>query len=453
MNARRLLGTVPLLAFLLLRNSTASPAINFIPAISENVRDFGATGDGKTKDTLAFQLAIDRCHILGGGEVVVPSGDYLIGAIALKSHTTLRLAKGATLLGTPDFEDYPMTQVRWEGRWIAGHVGLIYASDADHIGIVGPGKIIGNGAVSGRPTSQSPERRPALIETINCSDVRLEDFSTQYQSMSSLHFTYGENVSVKNVTVRSTGASGMGIEIDSCKHVLIDGCDLATSDDCIAIKSGRGMEALTLLRTTEDVHITHCTLADSVFACVAVGSETSGGIRNVRVEHCKVTHAQSYAIYIKSRVGRGAFIEDISADDMDVAGTVQGFLRVNLFTSGARDPDSIPGEEGIPAIRNLRFSNIRVVDCPALVDALGIYPSKPLQGFSLTNVTGTAAKGISLANVRQADLRDIKITGLAGPLINIVNVSGSGLEGAVPPTTLPAVPAAIAPPTEPYLLH
>ena len=81
------------------------------------------------------------------------------------------------------------------------------------------------------------------------------------------------------------------------------------------------MEGYSLLRTTEDVHITNCTFADSIFACIGIGSETSGGIRNVRIEHCKFTRAQTFAIYIKSRPGRGAFIEDIVADDLDVSGT------------------------------------------------------------------------------------------------------------------------------------
>src|SRR5580700_10668755 len=121
------------------------------PALTLSVRDFGATGDGATKDTAAIQQTIDRCWALGGGEALVPAGNYLTGAIALKTNTTLRLEMDATVLGTPDFADYPITQVRWEGKWIQGHVGLIYALNADHIGIAGPGKIVGNPALGGRP--------------------------------------------------------------------------------------------------------------------------------------------------------------------------------------------------------------------------------------------------------------------------------------------------------------
>src|SRR5579862_1478645 len=119
-----------------------------------NARDFGAGGDGATKDTNALQQAIDRCSVLGGGEVLIPAGNYLTGALALRSNTILRLAKDATILGSPDLADYPVSQVRWEGKWIPGHLGLIYALDASHTGIVGPGKIVGNKAVGGRPGRQ-----------------------------------------------------------------------------------------------------------------------------------------------------------------------------------------------------------------------------------------------------------------------------------------------------------
>jgi len=92
-----------------------------------NVRTFGAVGDGTTKDTAAFQKALDICAVAKGGVVVVPAGDYLIGSIELKSYTTLRLEKDAHLMGSPDLDDYPVMKVRWEGHWIDGHRALIFA--------------------------------------------------------------------------------------------------------------------------------------------------------------------------------------------------------------------------------------------------------------------------------------------------------------------------------------
>jgi polygalacturonase len=422
------------------------------PLLQLNVRDFGATGDGTTHDTAVLQQVLDRCAVLGGGEVLVPAGTYLSGALQLRSNTLLRLQEGAVISGTAEFADYPVTQVRWEGKWIEGHAGLFYAIGASNIGIIGPGRIVGNPALGGRPTPQSPLRHPALIEMIGCRNVRLEEFSTSYQLMWSIHPTNCEDVTMRGLTIRSTGGNGDGIDVDSCRGVRIENCDIATGDDCIAIKSGRGSEAYRLLQTCEDIVISHCTLADSIFACIGIGSETSGGVRGVRIEHCKFTAAKTYAVYIKSRVGRGAFIEDIVADDLDVSGTGAGFLRFNLLASGIQDQDPVPGDEGIPAARNFRFSNVRVKDCPNLVDGTGIHPQKPLDGFSLINVTGDCRTGIALANVRHADIRNIHVTGYSGPLLAIHNVTGKGTQGAgsIDGPKLPDLPPA---PAEPYHLR
>jgi hypothetical protein len=199
-----------------------------------------------------------------------------------------------------------------------------------------------------------------------------------------------------------------------------------------------------LSKTTEDVQITNCTLAGSIFACIGIGSETSGGIRNVRIQHCAFTAAGTFAIYIKSRPGRGAFIEDVTAEDLDVAGMRGGFLRFNLLASGLQDQAPVPGDEGIPAAGNFRFSNIRVHDVPVLVEGKGIHPSKPLQGFTLTGVHGTCGKGIALANIRQAVLADIDVSGFEGPLIGLYQVTGKGLDGASaidPPKIFDPIPA------------
>lgn len=419
--------------------------------IKLNIRDFGAIGDGKTNDTLAIQQTIDRCWVLGGGEVIVPSGNYLTGSIALRSDTLIRLRQGATIIGTGELNDYPIMQVRWEGKWIQGHMALIYAIDAQNIGIVGSGKIIGNKTLGGRPNDDYPFRHPALIETIGCKNIRFEDFSTEYSMMWCIHPTYCEDVSVKNLIIRSTGGNGDGIDVDSCKRVRIVGCDIATGDDCIAIKSGRGMEGYALLRTTEDVEITKCALADSIFACIGIGSETSGGIRNVRIRDCKFTAARTFAIYIKSRPGRGAFIEDIFAENLEVSGMQGGFLRFNTLGSGLQDQVPVPGLEGIPTTRNFTFRNIRVKDVPVLVDGTSVHPDKPLQGFELSDVSGTCSNGITLANIVGASLRNIGVTGFKGDLLGIYNVQGEGLEGAVK-IAPPKIPELILPGEKPYKL-
>jgi len=420
--------------------------------IALNVKDFGATGNGTTKDTVAIQQAIDRCSILGGGIVTVPAGEYLTGAIALRSNTTLHLEKDAIIRGSSDFKDYVVMQVRWEGKWIQGYSGLIYALGAHNIGITGPGKIAGSKTTGGRPSGPDGLRHPALIEPIDCQGINFDGFSTEYQLMWSMHLTFSDNITVKNVTIRSTGGNGDGIDVDSCRNVTIDNCDITAGDDCISLKSGRGMEAYKLLRTTENVTITNCTFKGLIFACIGIGSETSGGIRKVRIEKCKFVGAKTFALYMKSRVGRGAFLEDITCNDLDVEGCEGGMLRFNLMGSGLQDQVPVPGDEGIPTTKNFKFTNIRVKDVPVLVDGgTGIHPNKPLQGFVLSNITGTCKKGISLVNIKDAKVKDINVTGFTGPLMTVYNVSGSILKDAVT-VDPPKFPDPIAAPATPYVL-
>jgi polygalacturonase len=442
-----------------------------------NVRDQGAKGDGTTKDTMALQQTLDRCSVLGGGEVLIPSGDYLTGPLVLHSNTTLRLEEGASLLGSPEIADYPLSQVRWEGRWIKGYGALLSAQGQENITITGKGKIIASSSIKGRvvhvdgspmvyhrppagaprnpdgPTNVAREdiiRHPALMEFTRCKNLLVRDVFTQGNDMWSTHPVYCENVTFKNVIIHG-GADG--IDVDSCKQVVIDGCEFETRDDCISLKSGRGMEGNTIGTVCENIRISNCIFRDAVWACIGIGSETSAGIRNVLVEHCKCLGANTHAIYIKSRPGRGAFIEDITMNDLEVSNTKLGFLRINILNSGLQDPNPVPGLEGIPTIRNYKFTNIRVTNVPVLVQANEIHPDKPLDGFSLINVSGTCSKGIMLANMKHVDLKNIKVTGFNGPLLSTQNVTGKGLEGAVPLIEEAKIPDPVQPPVQPYVLR
>jgi polygalacturonase len=394
-----------------------------------NVRDLGAVGDGKADDTLALQQALDRCTVMGGGEVLVPAGDYLTGALTLRSHTTLHLTEGARLLGVPDLARFPVTQVRWEGRWIKGYGALIAAEDAERIAIIGNGEIIASPEIKGRVDRASGMRHPALMEFVNCRGVRVEDIHTTGNDMWSTHPVYCEDVVFRNVTVHS-GADG--IDVDSCRRVLIEGCDFQTADDCISLKSGRGQEGNNLARPCEDVTIRKCSFRDSRWACIGIGSETSGGIRRVLVEDCQCLQAGTFAIYIKSRPGRGAFIEHIHMRGLEVRNAKTGFLRLNLVNSGLQDPAPVAGLTGIPDAADFSFRDIQVFDVPVLVDAASLNPEKPLNGFTLSEVRGTCAAGMTLANIRHARLSNIAVTGFTGPLLKTQNVTGSGLIGATP---------------------
>ncbi len=407
--------SIVVLAFILAGCKSESPAHQ----PTYNVRDFGATSDGTSKDTAAFQKAFDTCAANGGGEVLVPPGHYLIGSVQLGSHTGLSLEHGSVIIGSSNIDDYPMIPVRWEGRWEPGRRGLIYATNANGVSIDGPGMIEGNPIVA---APQNP-RGAVVLEFVSCNHVLWQDFSVTQGGNWATHPVYCTNVTIKNVTI--TGRRD-GIDIDSCSNVLIDGCNIDTSDDSISLKSGRGAQAATIGRPTEDVVITNCTLVDHRFASIGIGSETSGGIRNVRITHCRFT-ARSCGIYIKTRIGRGGVIENISGDDLDVLGG--GFLRVNLINVGNLNTvdDPVPGLAGYPKGRNFSFSNVRLNNATLLADVKAS-SEKPLDDFSLSNITGTCVKGISLENITNASLADIHVTGYTGSLLTCTNVQGTGLE-------------------------
>ena len=238
--------------------------------------------------------------------------------------------------------------VRWEGRLREGHRALIHAKDAEQIAIEGEGSITGDMSVG----DLRDPRGPCIFEPIECKDVRIEGIHVNYRRMWSIHLTYCQNVLAKDLTIRSTRANGDGIDVDSSRDVQIENCDIDTGDDSIALKSGRGMEGVRIARPTENVTITGCKLG-SDFAGLALGTEMSGGIRNIRASDCTFTRG-SNAIFIKSRPDRGGFMEDIEGHDLTVAGT-KSFLRIDLVNKGIKDSEPVQGGDGLAHVGQSPF--------------------------------------------------------------------------------------------------
>ena len=250
------------------------------------------------KDTAAFQAALDLCATHGGGNVTVPAGAYLIGSMVVGAEHDLQLERGVNLIGSPDIADYPLENVRWEGEFRQGHRALISSDNANNVSIAGPGEI------SGPPFSLSQLRNPrgpVLIELANGTNVTLTGFSTHYQRLWSIHLLFCKNITARDLVIRSPNISnGDGIDVDSCSGVTIENCDINTGDDAISLKSGRGLAAMRLNRPTQNVLIKNCTLVSSIDAGLGLGTEMSGGIRDVRLEKCLISGHQN-GIFIKSR--------------------------------------------------------------------------------------------------------------------------------------------------------
>ena len=389
-----------------------------------NVREFGARGDGMVKDTAACQRALDACAQAGGGTVVVPAGVYLTGSLVLSSNTTLKLESGANLTGSPDIADYPLVRVRWEGEFAQGHRALLAAERADHLTVTGPGTI------TGPPLALSKLRNPrgpALIEIAESKHVLLENFSTHYQNLWSIHLLFCEDLTARHLTIRSTNVNGDGIDVDSCSDVLIEHCDINTGDDAISLKSGRGREAVRVAQPTQNVVIRDCKLTSSLFAAIGIGSEMSGGIRKVRLENCTLSGHQN-GIFFKSRDGRGGFIEDVTGENLTIKDSPT-FVAINLLNKGIQASDPVTGEvDQWARLQNITFKNIQLSNVAQLIAAANIPAEKPAVGLTFANLTGTCRKGITLANVLNANLSAINITGFQGPLLTTRNVTGTGLD-------------------------
>jgi polygalacturonase len=390
---------------------------------SFNVRDFGAVGDGVAKDTVSLQKALDACASAGGGTVFLPDGVYLSGSLQIGSETRLELANRASLLGSPDIADYPIVNVRWEGEFRDGHRALLCASNAANISIAG-------GTIFGPPANLSRLRNPrgpVLIELTGCTNATLEDFTTQYQQLWSIHLLFCKDFTARGLTIRTVGANGDGIDVDSCNGVTIERCDINTGDDAISLKSGRGLAAQGLNRPTENVTIRDCRLHSSIYAALGLGTEMSGGIRNVKVQNCVISGRQN-AIFIKSRDGRGGYMENITGENLTVLKSPT-FVGIDLLKKGIQASDPVPGEvEKWPRVQNISFKNVRVQDVTELVAGTNVPEARPMDNFTLSNITGTCSRAISLANMTNVKLSQIRVTGFDGPLITTKNVKGTGLD-------------------------
>ncbi len=393
-----------------------------------NVRAFGAKGDGVTHDTAALQQALDACATNGGGTVVLSEGVYLTGSLVIGPETTLQLEHNASIVGSPDVADYPLVHIRWEGEFREGHRALLSAEKAGHVTILGPGAIFGPPINLGR--LRNP-RGPALIELTECTNAVLENFATQYEQLWSIHLLFCQNLTARGLTIRSINANGDGLDVDSCRDVLIEHCNIDTGDDAISLKSGRGLAAQQLGRPCENITIRDCLLTSSIYAALGIGTEMSGGVRNVRLENNTMSGHQN-TIFIKSRDGRGGYIENIVGENI-MANNSPTFIGIDLIKKGIQATDPVPGEvEKWARVKNISFSHVQVNHISELIAGKDIPVQRPLDGLTLTDITGTCVRGISLANVTNANFSAINVTGFTGPLINVKNVQGMGLDAAAP---------------------
>lgn len=402
------------------------------------ITNFGAAELDTEKNKLAFRQAIEQCNEQGGGVVLVPEGTWSTGAIHLKSNVNLHLVKGATLLFSSDTVDYlPLVFSRWEGTELYNFSSLIYAHEAENVAITGPGKLDGQGEewskkysrmdwtlpesavlrlrAMGEAEVPTAERRfgsmpddilyPSFVHFINCKNILLEDFTINKGPYWTIHPTYSENVIIKGIHVETFGqANGDGINPDACKNVLIEHCVLNTGDDAFTLKSGRDAEGRQRGMATENVVVRHCR-ADKGHGGIAIGSEMSGGIRNIYVYDCRFKSPR-WGIHLKTMRGRGGTVEDIWFEDIQMDSIEGVALRLNMFYHTLPEE---PLTERTPLFRNIHFKNITCRYAPVGIQLLGA-SEQPIRNIDFQNVRLNTHRGIISSYADSLSFKDLTIT-------------------------------------------
>jgi len=408
------------------------------------ITDFGAIGDGKFDCHTAYQSAIAACAKAGGGKVVTPAGRWLVnGPIHLLSNVNLHLEKSATIAFSNNPQDYlPVVMTRFEGTEVMNYSPLIYAFEQNNIAITGEGVIDGQAGPSkwwnwkghwgeenetgwskGDPdqikdveklgqlaeTDVPPQKRifgkghflrPSFVQPNRSQNVLIEGVKFVNSPMWVINPVLCSNVTVRGVTVESHGPNNDGCNPESCRNVLIENCVFNTGDDCIAIKSGRNRDGRRLATPSENIIIRGCTMKDG-HGGVVLGSEMSGGIRNIFVEDCKMSSPHlERAIRLKSNSLRGGYLENLFVRNIEVGEVSKAVVSINLQYWGESG-------EYFPTVRNIFVENVSSQKSQFPLYLVGL-PDQPIKSVTLKNCRfHNAAKPSVIEHVDHLDFQDV----------------------------------------------
>jgi polygalacturonase len=388
------------------------------------ISDFGAVGDGATVNTNAMQALIERITSQGGGVMVVPRGTFVTGALFFKQGVNLQIEKDAVLKATGNPDDYPQIRTRWEGierEWTSAflnfdgmkNVEVGGGGTIDGSADLFPARPAGRGAATrpaaGAPTTQQAAAarrgRPRMICFSNCDGVKIANLTLQKQAVWCLHILYSQNVVAENLVIRSVlnTPSSDGIDVDSSKNVRIANVDIDCNDDCISIKSGKDEDGRRVNRPSEDIIVENSRFGFG-HGGVAMGSETSGGIRNVEIRNCVFEDGNLAPIRFKSQPSRGGVVENITYRDLKLSNTRQAF-EFNM--EWRMVPPIAPPAKVLPVVRNVKIINVTGTTSSAgIIHGL---KDSPIQGVTFENCDITAQRGLRIENAVDVDTSGLKI--------------------------------------------
>jgi polygalacturonase len=411
------------------------------------ITKYGAIDDGEMKCTSAIRKAIQACSSAGGGRVVIPRGRFLTGAIHLESNVNLYVSQGATLLFSTDTRDYlPVVYTRFESTECMNYSPFIYAFGKRNIGITGPGTLDGQAdeehwwpwrnKARGGHTRDEPSTgpndvktlveemgdkdvpvekrvfgeghylRPNFVQPYRCENVIMEGFTIRRSPMWELNPTLCRNVTVRNITVDCPhGPNNDGCDPDASQDVLIEKCTFNTGDDCIAIKAGRNRDGRRVGVACQNVIVQDCVMKDG-HGGVSIGSEVSGGIKNMYIRRCEMSspHLQR-ALRIKTNSYRGGIIDNVQFMNITVGQVAEAVIEVDFYY-----------EEGEGGPFKPVVNNILVKDVTCQKSTYGVYlrgyANAPISGVTLSHCTfNNAAKGDFVKDVEGVRVDDVTVNG------------------------------------------
>jgi len=381
------------------------------PAKDFPITDFGATA-GSPDSSDAIAKAIAACHAAGGGRVVIPAGEWFTGAIHLQSNVNLHVSKGATLKFLTDPKKYPIVFTRWEGVELMNVSPFIYAWEQENIAITGEGTLDGqadwdnwwgwNKKEPGKVTRQKAARdrllqmgetnvpvaqrvfgpddhlRPNFIQPYRCKNILIEGVSIIRSPMWEINPVLSENITVRGVKIHSHGPNNDGCDPESSRDILIEDCVFDTGDDCIAIKSGRNNDGRRVGVPTENIVIRNSKMLDG-HGGVVLGSECSGGIRNVFVENCEMDSPNlDRALRFKNNAVRGGVLENVFMRDVRVGRVGEAVLTIDFrYEEGSKGDFK-------PVVRNVQLENVTSSASPRALYIRGI-PAGVIEGIRVKN--------------------------------------------------------------------
>lgn len=440
------------------------------------ITDFGAVNGGLVKNTEVFANAITDVNSKGGGKVIVPRGIWLTGPITFKNNINLHLEDGALVLFSDDFDDYPLIKTSFEGLNTVRCISPINANHVENIAITGNGIIDGNGD-AWRPVKKSkmtdaqwkklvnsggvlstdqriwfpsekskkgyesttnfnvPDLisdaelqsvkdylRPVMVSLMNSKRILLDGPTFQNSPAWNIHPLMSEDIILRNLSVRNPWYSqnGDGLDLESCKNVLIYNNTFDVGDDAICFKSGKNEDGRKRSMPTENVIVKNNVVYHAHGGFV-IGSEMSGGVKNVHVSNCTFL-GTDVGLRFKSTRGRGGIVENIYISNIDMTNIPTEAIRFNLFYEGnspvleddqnaddeKRDESLVPVTEKTPSFRNIFMQNIKVTNSETAAFFMGL-PEMSLKNVSLKNAVFETKKGITAIDTDGLTLSNIKI--------------------------------------------